>query len=134
MQIPSIRHLAILLASTAMLTWGCKKEPGEGGKAEIRGVVLRQDVNAVGNPIGDPYPFQETRVYIVYGDHDFHDDDVRTGPDGNYVFRWLRKGDYTVYTFSECNCPGKTEVVSRTVTVDGRKDVITVPTITVKNF
>lgn len=126
---------SILIAAALLTLAGCQKEPGEGGKAEIRGVVMRQDVNAAGNPIGDSYPFQDTRVFIVYGDHDFHDDDVRTGPDGKYVFRWLRKGDYTVFTYGECrNCPGNSEVVSQKVTISGRKDVVTVPTITVKNF
>ncbi|MBK6892990.1 MAG: hypothetical protein IPH00_07610 [Flavobacteriales bacterium] len=56
---------------------------------------MRQDVNGAGNPQGDPYPYQDTRVYIVYGDHEFQDDDVRTGPDGQFAFRWLRKGTYT---------------------------------------
>lgn len=129
-----MRHFVILLSALLLLTTACKKDPGEGGRAEIRGMVLRQDVNAVGIPIGSPYPYQDTRVYIVYGDHEYHDDDVRTGPDGRFVFRWLRKGTYTVYTFGECNCPGKTVAVNRNVTIDGRKDVITVPTIIVDNF
>lgn len=127
---------SILIAAALLTLAGCQKEPGEGGKAEIRGVVMRQDVTATGAPQPNrpAYPYQDTRVFIVYGDHDFHDDDVRTGPDGQYVFRWLRKGDYTVYTFGECDCPGKTEVVSQRVTISGRKDVVTVPTLTVKNF
>lgn len=129
-----MRHFVFLISALLLLTTACKKEPGEGGRAEIRGLVLRQDVNAVGIPIGDPYPYQDTRVYIVYGDHEYHDDDVRTGPDGKFVFRWLRKGAYTVYTFGECNCPGKTVAVNRNVTIDGKKDVVTVPTIIVNNF
>ncbi len=130
-----MRKLTAILACLALLLGtACQKEPGEGGKAEIRGVVLRQDVNAAGNPIGDPYPYQETRVYIAYGNHDFHDDDIRTGPDGQYVFRWLRKGDYTVFTYGECNCPGKSEVVSRRVHISGKKDVVHVETITVLNY
>jgi hypothetical protein len=67
------------------------KKPAKVEKAEITGTVMRQDVNAAGSAIGDPYPFQETRVYIVYGDHTTSDDDVRTGPDGKYSFRWLRE-------------------------------------------
>lgn len=130
----NMRQLILLLTTIALVSFGCKKEPGEGGKAEIRGTVMRQKVNAVGNPIGDPYPYQDTRVYIVYGDHDFYDDNVRTGPNGQYVFRWLRKGDYTVYTYSECNCPGKTEAISHTVRVDGKKDVVTMPTITALDY
>ena len=112
----------------------CKKEEGEGGKAEIHGVVLRQQVNAVGNAVGLPYPYQDTRVFIVYGDHDFQDDDVRTGPNGQYEFRWLRKGTYTVYTYGECACPGKTVAISQQVSIDGKKDVVNVPVITVANF
>ena len=132
-----MRHFVILLTAILLLTTACKKDPGEGGRAEIRGMVLRQDVNAVGIPIGNPYPYQETRVYIVYGDNEYHDDDVRTGPDGKFIFRWLRKGDYTVYTFGECrggDCQGNSVAVSRKVTIDGKKDVVTAPTITVDNF
>lgn len=132
-----MRHFVFLLSAILLLTTACKKEPGEGGRAEIRGMVLRQDVNAVGNPLGAPYPYQETRVYIVYGDHDFYDDDVRTGPDGKFVFRWLRKGDYTVYTYGECRgqgCLGNSVAVIQKVSIDGKKDVVTVPTIIVNNF
>lgn len=127
----------LLIATCLLLLPACKKEEGEGGKAEIRGVVMRQDVNAVGDPQGDPYPYQDTRVYIVYGGHDFQDDDVRTGPDGKYVFRWLRKGDYTIYTYGECRgpeCPGNSVAVEYKVKIDGKKDVVTVPVITVDNF
>ena len=55
--------------------------------AEIRGsvYVVEYDDNT-GQPTGDEYFAPEARVYIVYGDHDFHDDDVRTGPDGLFVF------------------------------------------------
>lgn len=130
MRVLSIAFLCLALLSTS----GCKKEEGEGGRAVIKGTVLRQDVNAVGNPIGEPYPFHDQRVYIIYGDNEFQDDDVRTGPDGNYEFRWLRKGDYTIYTFGECDCPGKSITVSHRVSIDGKKDEVVVPTITVDNF
>lgn len=122
------------LLALSLVASSCKKEPGEGGKAEIRGVVMRQDVNALGNPIGAPYPFQESRVYIIYGDNDFYDDDVRTGPAGEYVFSWLRKGDYRIYTFGECDCPGGSIAITRAVSIGDKKDVVTVPTITVDNF
>lgn len=126
-------RLLPILGLIALLP-ACKKEAGEGGKAVIKGVVMRQNVNAVGNPIGDPYPFQDTRVYIIYGDHEFQDDDVRTGPDGNYEFRWLRKGDYTIYTFGECNCPGNSVQVEQRVSVGDKKETVTVPVITVDNY
>ena len=118
-----------------ILAPACKKEPGEGGKAEIRGTVLRQEVNAAGSPIGDPYPYLDTRVYIMYGDHDYPDDDVRTGPGGVFAFPWMRKGDYTIYTIGEqCKCPDDQVVVSATVSIDGKKDVVVVPTLIAKNY
>ena len=129
-----MRVFLIPILGLLLLAPACTKEPGEGGKAVIKGTVLRQNVNAVGNPQGNPYPYQETRVYIIYGDNEFQDDDVRTGPDGNYEFRWLRKGKYTVYTFGECNCPGNSVEISAVVNIDGKKDVVTVPTMTANNF
>ena len=118
---------------------GCKKEPGEGGKSEIRGYVYRQDVAGNGSPIGDPYPYPEARVYIIYGDHDFYDDDIRTGPDGLFVFSWLRKGSYRVYTFSECDpndpdCVSEVVPVYATADVDGKDEVKNVGTLTSINF
>lgn len=129
-----MRFYLIPLCGMLLLAAGCKKEPGEGGKAMIKGTVMRQNVSAVGNPQGDPYPYQDQRVYIVYGDNEFQDDDVRTGPDGNFEFRWLRKGDYTIYTFGECNCPGNSMEVARKVSIDGRKDVVVVDTLIANNF
>ena len=128
----SPRLIAPLIA--AALLYGCTKEAGDGCKAEITGTVMRQNVNAAGAALGDPYPYQDARVYIVYGDHDTYDDDTRTGPDGKYSFRWLRKGDYTVYTFGECNCPGNSVAITRAVSIDGKKDVVTVPLITADNY
>jgi hypothetical protein len=131
-----IRSSVLMLFPLLLLATGCKKEPGEGGKAEIQGVVMRQEVNAAGAPIGDPYPYKETRVYIIYGDGDYSDDDTRTGPDGGYSFRWLRKGEYTVYVFGEqCkDCPDDMVAIKQTVTIDDKKGVVTVPVMTALNF
>jgi hypothetical protein len=135
-----MRVLTLLIGAAALLLAGCKKEPGEGGKAEIRGYVLRQDINNnTGQPQGDPYPYPEARVYICYGDHDFYDDDVRTGPDGLFVFSWLREGDYRVYTYGECDpdpddCPSGLVSVERTVTIKEKSEVLTVPTMIADNW
>lgn len=129
-----MRSLFVPLMALLLLAPSCTKESGEGGKAVIKGVVMRQNVNAVGNPDGDPYPYQDQRIYIVYGDNEFQDDDVRTGPDGNFEFRWLRKGDYTIYSFGECSCPGNSEAVIRQVSIDGKKDEVTVDTLILDNY
>ena len=138
-----MRALLPLLVCSGLLLSACKKEPGEGGKSEIRGHVYEQRYNGCLPSISDTaYPLMDARVYIIYGDHDFYDDDVRTGPDGLFVFSWLRKGDYRVYAFGECNatcpddgaCPNEQTAVYASTNVDGKEGVTDLGTITVKNY
>ncbi|MBX2972629.1 MAG: lipoprotein [Flavobacteriales bacterium] len=91
----------LLAAGAAVLLAGCNKEPGEGGKAEIRGRVIEQLYSVSGLPIGEAYPVIGENVYIVYGgttsEGTFPDDNVDTGPNGEFRFPWLRKGTYTIF-------------------------------------
>lgn len=127
--------LTVLLALSFLCT-GCRKEPGEGGRAEIRGVIYERRYNSSTDlPIGAAYPLADARVYIIYGDHDYADDDTRSGPAGEFHFPWLRKGSYRVYAISECSgFTGCTEGVYREVEINGRKDVAKADTIFVRNY
>lgn len=122
------------LAAGLLAMYGCRKEPGEGGRGEIRGTVYEQRYNS-STPMGDPYPLAEQRVYIIYGDGAYHDDDTRTGPNGEFRFTWLRKGDYRVYVMSECQgCPGGQEGIYMDATISRRKQVVDLGRITVRNY
>lgn len=126
------------LASIAVLFTACKKEAGEGGKAEIHGVVYMQEYNDnTGIPIGHPHPAAEQRVYIIYGDNGYADDDTRTEPDGTFRFPWLRKGDYQVYVVSECDPDiyvGCTKSVLDAVEITDRKEVVVLDTMLIENW
>lgn len=129
-----MRSSLVALIVTAPLLNACSKEPGEGGRGEIRGLVYEQRYNS-SNPVGDPYPIAEQRVYIVYGDGTYADDDTRTGPNGEFRFPWLRKGDYRIYVISECNAyTGCTEGIWVNTEITGRKDVVNVGTLTIRNY
>lgn len=124
----------VLFTCVLALGIGCKKEAGEGGNSEIRGVVYRKDAGRA-----DSSFFADHRVYIVYGDADFHHDDVRTDGQGKFVFRWLRKGKYRIYAFSEClsiqpGCAGGLVEISRSVEITERKQTVQVPSITAINY
>ncbi len=125
-----------MAASVLLLSASCKKEPGVGGKAEIRGHVFETlwDDNT-NQPAGPGYFVGDHKVYIVYGDNDYFDDDVDTDPSGLFVYSWLRKGKYTLFTYSECpTCPGEVEVFSKTVEVGENKEVVDVGTFEVEKW
>lgn len=121
---------------TLSLITACNKEPGEGGRAEIQGIVYERRYNESTNlPIGAAYPLADYRVAIIYGDGDYADDDTRTGPDGKFHFPWLRKGDYQVYVLSECNTyVNCTEGIYVDVEISGKKDIVSTDTILVRNY
>ncbi len=131
-----MKFLSACLIVFSMLLQSCSKEPGEGGRAEIQGKVMEQRYNNnTQQPVGSPYAKAEQRVYIIYGDGEFHDDDVRTGPDGRFRFPWLRKGDYTVYTISECGqYSGCTISVSANASISDRKELVDVGDLLIQQW
>lgn len=82
----------------------CRKGAGEGGSSTIRGKVIGSYKDVFGNI----YTFDAAKedVYIIYDDADFYGDKVETSHDGSYQFKYLRKGSYTLFAYSDCDtCP-----------------------------
>jgi hypothetical protein len=52
-------------------------------------------------PQSDTILAQEQEVYIVYGNHEYYDDRIRTHYDGTFRFSNLIKGIYQIYAYSE---------------------------------
>lgn len=80
----------------------CEKQPGEGGKAFIRGKVMTEERTVLSNPASAQaqYPAADEDVFIIYGDNLSPDDRVNTNYDGEFEFRFLREGKYTIYVYS----------------------------------
>ena len=87
----------------------CEKEPGEGGTSSITGKVLvLEGYNNVFTQSFDTtafYPADEEEIYIIYsGDSSkVYDDSFDTSWDGAYHFQFLRKGNYTLFAYSDCD-------------------------------
>ena len=117
---------ALLMACCSLVA--CNNKEGEGGTGTVQGYLMQ-----VNHP-DDDYQLNvdtanaaKTDVFIVYGDDEFHGDDVETGPDGFYQFEYLTPGEYTVFAYSTL-ATGEKEAVSETVTLK-RGQVAEVPTI-----
>lgn len=88
-----------LLVCTILLS--CKKEPGPGGLASIKGKVFAYDLTNSGDSITSGY-LGDLRVYIGRADEDSVSfDDMRTSYNGSYEFNFLRKGKYKIWVFAK---------------------------------
>lgn len=92
------KTMIIFLFCSAFMA--CTKPAGPGGKATIKGKVFATDWdNTQRYVVSRGYAVNE-RVFIIYGNGTVIGNDVRTGPDGSYEFRYLNKGHYRVYVNS----------------------------------
>ncbi|MEE2931052.1 MAG: hypothetical protein VX370_00820 [Bacteroidota bacterium] len=98
----------------ACFFYSCTKEEGEGGSSVITGKVyeltLYQEFNDTmswWDTIEYKLDF-EKEVYIIYSDdeNDIYDDSFDTHWNGEYRFEFLRKGNYTIYTYSSYDTSG----------------------------
>ena len=125
----NLLYIAIILAIGIS---SCSKPAGEGGTSRIKGKIYIRDYNSTFTILQDQFYAMEERVYIIYGDNDFFDDDIRTSYDGTYVFDNLRKGTYSVFAYSDDStftAPGGMYPVIQTVEITEEYQTIEVPTI-----
>jgi hypothetical protein len=109
----------------------CQKEEGEGGAGKISGKLYGYDINTNGE-VNDSGYAGGYRVYISYGTEGNANDDVRTSFNGQYEFTGLRKGTYTIFTYSQCNdCLFNQETVKQTITLNSNKDEVVVPDLVI---
>ena len=101
-----MRNLILLIAITIVFA-ACTKEAGEGGTSVIQGQVYKIHTfqNSITGEIDTLY-FQLDAgkdIFIIYSDDetDIYDDEFETDYNGRYRFEFLRKGDYTIYTYAD---------------------------------
>lgn len=94
----NFKKLVIIILS--LLVFACRKDAGEGGGATIKGTLYVKNFHSPEVPYASDDVGADERVYIVYGDKNVPDDDIRTGPNGQFEFRYLRKGRYKIYAYS----------------------------------
>ena len=121
---------------TLLFIISCTKSPGIGGQATIKGKIIVNNINALGN-VSAEYDAQEHDVYIIYGDNNnTFDDDVKTSHDGTFEFKYLNQGNYEVFTYSEClNCPnGQDSLIKINTTIGSRNETVILEDIVIANY
>ena len=119
-----------ILGICALLT-SCAKEAGEGGNSTIHGYVYGYDINSSGI-VTDSGDAAGQKVYISYGDNTTIDDDVETSYTGEYEFRGLRKGTYTIFAYSQCDtCIFNQKVQTIKVEITDNKQEVIAPDLVI---
>lgn len=119
-----------LLISGVLFGTSCSKEPGIGGNASIHGKVYAKYYDKFFQILhGEGYA-ADVDVYIVYGDDLSYSDKTKTSYDGTYEFKYLRKGKYTIYTYSKdstLTIPSGTYAVVKEGEITGNKESLEIP-------
>lgn len=110
----------------------CKKVEGEGGSSTIIGKIVANKLNSAGVVIAS-FDAPDHDVFIIYGEGEtVHDDKVETSFDGNFEFKYLEKGVYTIYTYEDCNsCASGQKEILKKVEITKNKEIINVGVIEV---
>ena len=97
----------VLFLSLLISFSSCEKEAGEGGTSVIEGQVYKIHTfqNASTGAMDTLYYQLDSGkdVFIIYSDNEtgVYDDKFETDYNGRYHFEYLRKGDYTLYTYAD---------------------------------
>ena len=119
-----------------LLISSCKKEAGEGGNSSIRGKVWVINYNSTFTSINSEYVGADEYVYIIYGSDVSYGDRTKTNPEGEFEFKYLREGNYTVYVYSKDKTgvsPSGTTAVKVSTNISKKKQVVDLGTITIYN-
>jgi hypothetical protein len=128
------KNVSAVIVFIIFIVCGCKKEAGEGGNSTIYGSVWTKLYNTEFTAMLSEYAGSDEWVYIVYGDDKSYGNRIQTNYKGEYEFKYLRPGKYTIYVYSRDSTmqspSGETAVIKK-VEITKRKQSIEAPLITI---
>ena len=98
----------LIICAIAISFLACEKPAGEGGTSVVQGIVYKtytlvNDTTGLVDTILYLEPNIGKDVFIIYSNNEgeLYDDKFETDYKGMYRFEYLRKGDYTIYTYAD---------------------------------
>lgn len=129
-----IKKILFGICAIAIFT-ACKKGPGEGGRAFIKGKIYVKNYKAYPDTtLQAEYFGQDENVFIVFGEGPGIGKSVKSSYDGSFQFEYLRKGKYKVYALSDDRASGinsKTIAEIRDVEIKKATETVDVGVITI---
>mgnify|MGYP001563529569 FL=1 len=91
----------MVYATLSVVVESCKKEPGSGGNSSIKGNLWQKDCGSgFDNTTPVEHSGADLDIYIIYGNDVSYSDRIRTDYEGDFEFKYLRKGNYKIYFYS----------------------------------
>jgi hypothetical protein len=134
------KGIAVIFVFSIILSSSCKKGPGEGGRATIKGKIWVRKHDPATYDVVDNYAGADDDVYIIYGDETTYGGHQKTDYQGDFEFNYLRKGNYKIYVYSDdsakivgppVNTLAPKAVIVKDITISDKKQVEDVGIITV---
>lgn len=118
----------------SVLITSCKKEPGPGGLASIKGKVYAYDFTSGLDTVAQGY-IGDVRVYIGTADNtdSLQFDDMRTSYNGAFEFKSLRKGKYRIWVIAKSDTiiytptPDNMQYYIQEAEIRDKKEEVTLP-------
>ena len=85
------------------------------------------------NNLDNAKPLVGERVYIIYGNNSSFNDNVTSGPNGKFKFKYLTKGDYTLQVYTKDTISGNYLIKEIPTSVTKNKSVVNVGDIIMYN-
>lgn len=128
--IQSMRSILISLFLTSIFLFAaCKKKEGEGGKYSIKGTVSAKYYDQNLSVYTGEKNAADEDVFIIYGNEAGYGDKVSTDYKGQFEFRYLRSGNYTVFVYADdtsLQSPSGETAIVKEVTIEGDLDMGTI--------
>ena len=126
------RGLLLFTLFLVISLFACKKGPGDGGRASIKGKVFTVNYNSSFTVPQDSGYLGAQKVYIIYGDETAVGDNQDSNNDGGFEFNFLRKGKYKVYVFTKTLVNHLDSAVVKEVTITDRTQTVEIPDFKIK--
>ena len=125
---------SILVLFVTVFIFSCSKGPGPGGTSTVKGQIVVEDYNQTFTTLWATYYCADCDVYLRYGDNPTYSEHVKSGPEGDYEFTYLSKGNYSVYVYSKdssLQAPSGQISIIEEFEITENKQVVIVPTLKV---